>query len=116
MNGSVGKAVKSAKLSCLLPIVCLILVGCGLCRNEIGYEEVSPDGKLKAVVFGRDCGATTRDTTQISILRKSQPLPDDAGNIFIAKDNLRVRMQWRSNTELLVTYPPETSVKRKPKQ
>src|SRR5438105_41968 len=115
MNGCVGKAVNSAEPWYLLPMVCLILVGCGLCGNEIGYEEASPNGKLKAVVFERGCGATTRATTQISVLRKSEPLPNDAGNIFIARGNPLIRLQWRSDTELLVTYPPGTTVSLKEK-
>jgi hypothetical protein len=47
----------------------------------------SPDGKIEAVVFKRDCGATTDFTTQISILRKGASLPNQAGNAFTADTN-----------------------------
>jgi len=116
MNCSIKNEAKTVKLWPLISMVCLILVGCGLCGNETDYEEVSPDGKLKAVVFERDCGATTRATTQISVLRKSEPLPNEAGNIFIAKGHSLIRMQWRSDTELLITYPPGTNVSLRQKQ
>ncbi len=100
----------------LLAVWALLLCGCSMCGNEIGYEELSPDGKFKAVVFERDCGATTRASTQISILPKSESLTNEAGNIFIAKGDLRIAMQWISTTELSVTYPPGTTVFRKQEQ
>ncbi len=116
MNGNIENEAKTVKLWRLASMVYLILVGCGLCGNEMGYEEVSPNGKLKAVVFERDCGATTRATTQISVLRKSEPLPNEAGNIFVVKDNPLIRMEWRPDAELLVTYPPGTNVSLKQRQ
>ena len=116
MSGGREARAKCIKLRCLVLAVCALSSGCGLCGNEIGYEEASPNGKLKAVVFERDCGATTGATTQISILHKSEALPNEAGNIFIAEGDLRLRAQWRSDAELLVTYPSGTSVTLKQKQ
>jgi hypothetical protein len=53
------------------------------CKNEISKELVSPDGINKAVIFSRNCGATTGYNCQASILPAGDLLPDDTGNAFI---------------------------------
>jgi hypothetical protein len=55
-----------------------------MCANDLLTEIPSPDGALKAVVFQRDCGATTSFSTQISILWTNRPLPNETGNLFVA--------------------------------
>jgi hypothetical protein len=42
--------------------------GHGLCKNEVSNEIPSPDGKLTAVIFDRDCGVMTASVVHISIL------------------------------------------------
>ena len=79
-----------------------------MCGNQIISEVTSPDGQLKAVVFVRDCGATTSYSAQLSILRNAEKLSNEAGNTFIedsGHDNnvsLEVKPEWQSNRELLV--------------
>ena len=58
-----------------------------MCGNQIVSEIPSPDRMFKAVIFQRDCGATTGFSTQVSVLRISTSLPDDSGNIFAADTN-----------------------------
>jgi hypothetical protein len=100
-----------------LTITCLLwATGCGFCGNEIGYEEYSPDRKLKAVVFERDCGATTGFSTQVSLLGGAEKLPNEAGNVFIADGDPKIRVQWQSNNEVLVKFPPGTKVHLKQNQ
>lgn len=102
----------------------LFLVACGLCGNEIVSEVESPSGKQKPVIFQRDCGATTGFSTQISVLRKWQSLPDDGGNVFIADDDhgavplgakgtMNVRIRWESETALVISYPEKARIFRK---
>src|SRR5438270_5911065 len=57
-------------------IVLLSLCGCmpDPCANAQISEAVSPDGKLRAVTFRRDCGATTKETVQVSIIPAKKPL------------------------------------------
>ena len=45
----------------------------------------SPDGRHEAVLFQRDCGATTGFSTQISILEAGETL-SGGGNVFRADD------------------------------
>jgi hypothetical protein len=98
----------------LLPATCTSWsVGCALCGNEIGYEQLSPDGKTKAVAFERDCGATTGFSTQVSLLPSAKKLPNEAGNIFVADGNLKVHLEWETNDKLLVRYPVNARVRFK---
>ena len=57
------------------------------CANELLSELPSPDGTLKAVVFQRDCGATTGFSTQVSIISGDQSLGSGAANLFVADDD-----------------------------
>ena len=59
-------------------------VGAAICDNELIARITSPDSSRDAVVFERDCGATTDFTTQVSILARGQSLPPETGNAFIA--------------------------------
>jgi hypothetical protein len=85
---------KEAILMILIP-VSIILVGIVAviiapayfitqCENELVGEHTSPDGQYKAVLFVRDCGATTGFNTQVSLLRSNQHLKNGSGNLFIA--------------------------------
>jgi hypothetical protein len=60
-------------------------LGDGMCGNYIVAQLQSPDAKLKAVLFQRDCGATTDFSTQVSILDSRDSLRNDAGNVFVAE-------------------------------
>ncbi len=46
-----------------------------------------PDRAMKVVIFTRDCGATSDFSTQLFVLRVSDPVPDGGGNVFVADTN-----------------------------
>lgn len=56
------------------------------CDNTVIQENTSPSGEIKAVMFRRDCGATTGFSTQISVIAKNEELTG-GGNAFIADDD-----------------------------
>lgn len=56
------------------------------CGNRVVSRADAPGGALGAVMFQRDCGATTGFTTQVSILRPGEA-PVGKGNVFIADDD-----------------------------
>src|SRR5579871_3272982 len=72
-------------------LVALVAVGNALfpdlCGNDVIARYPSPDGRLELIVFERDCGATTRFSTQASILDRGGKLANEAGNLFQADDN-----------------------------
>jgi hypothetical protein len=82
-----------------------LLTRCNLisCENEI-IEEIKNSNKgYKAVVFKRDCGATTQSSTQISIIPISQILPNEGGNVFVTESG-NLSAEWTNDTTLLIKY------------
>lgn len=86
-----------------------------MCGNEVLVEYPSPNKKLKAVAFQRDCGATTGFSTQVSILSNVSVLENEKGNIFIADTNHgaapsgegggpEVKINWLSDAHLHIEY------------
>jgi hypothetical protein len=58
----------------------------GMCGNEELSSIPAPDGRLRAVVFQRDCGATTGYSRQLSVLGAAEALPNEAGNVLAFGD------------------------------
>jgi hypothetical protein len=84
------------------------LLGREMCGNDIYKEYVSPNGKLKAVIFQRDCGATTGFSTQISVIAAEDDLKNEAGNIYIIDGQPHLyapKLSWRNNNELIIYKP-----------
>jgi hypothetical protein len=107
-NSDTAKSIAKASGLVLLVLI-LIIGGCGfllsslfsdLCGNEIFQEVYSPGKAYKAVVFQRDCGATTGFTTHVSILKASATLPNLAGNVVALNghpDSTKVSINWETN-------------------
>ena len=100
---------------CLTLLALLACSGCSDgCQNTVASSSLSPNGALAAVLFQRDCGATTGFSTQISILRPDDK-PTGGGNAFIADDDrgaARVgswegswaEAKWLAPDHLLIRY------------
>ncbi|HEY4363143.1 MAG TPA: hypothetical protein VGN17_19395 [Bryobacteraceae bacterium] len=76
-----------------------------LCGNEIKNESSAPGNGKRAVVFERDCGATTDFSTQVSILDNDHALPNDPGNVLVAEYRLTVDARWMAPDHLVIRYP-----------
>jgi hypothetical protein len=87
----------------------------GGCANDLLSEITSPGGDRRAVVFQRDCGATTGFSTQVSVLAVGSALPDSGGNVFSADTDHgkapagpgggpRVDVRWVTPQTLEVRY------------
>jgi hypothetical protein len=71
----------------ILTSIAVALGGCSdSCENSLIRRADAPDWERSAVMFQRDCGATTGFSTQIS-LTSDEGLPSGGGNIFRADDN-----------------------------
>jgi hypothetical protein len=77
-----------------------LLGGCG---NEVLRSAVSPSGAKSAIVFRRDCGATTGFTTQVSIVRGRETEVTGSGNTLIVEGRPDLEVRWLSDSELLVS-------------
>jgi hypothetical protein len=97
--------LRSPCMKKLLPCLVLLAVsiglsGCDPCGNEVSQTVVSPSGRLKAVVFNRDCGATTGFSTQVSIIPSSESLPGEGGNTIVLDGTVPLKIEWRSDSML----------------
>ena len=95
----------------LLLIFVLLLGGCSLqltCQNEIRGRSVSPDGRMTAIVFSRNCGATVGENYQVSILSSTES-PRGSGNVLIADQmppySDKLKPIWRGNRSVFVPIP-----------
>ena len=90
----------------------MLLNGCSSldpCENTFIRQVTSPNGKLKAVVFSRGCGATTSESVQISILEVNAPLPEEAGNVSVVEES-NVYVNWLSSSQRQVIIPAASKI------
>ena len=92
-----------------------------ICDNKISKDISSPDKKLKAVIFTRDCGATTGYSSQLSIIDYSDKLEDEKGNVLIISDKevgeetggADLNAEWNGNNELIIYFNLEAETFKK---
>lgn len=95
--------------------------GCSeTCKNSSISTAGAPSGDLKAVLFQRDCGATTGFSTQVSVAKMTE-VPFGAGNVFVADTDHGaanaaswggpwVELRWLSPRNLLIRYDARARV------
>lgn len=97
-----------------------LLGGCSDgCQNTVLASFASPNGRSSAVIFQRDCGATTGFSTQISVVR-GDTQPSGAGNAYVADDNHGAaeasnggpwaEARWIDASHLLVRYDAQSRI------
>jgi hypothetical protein len=80
----------------------------------------APSGELQAVLFQRDCGATTGFSSQVSVTNAGVT-PSGGGNVFVADDDRGaasaaswggpwVELRWLSPQTLLIRYDAKARV------
>ncbi len=79
------------------------LGGCDLnpCENEVLERVAAPSGKLEAVTFARECGATVGFNTQVSVV-VAGATPQESGNVLILDGRVRLRATWLSADSLQI--------------
>ncbi len=99
---------------CLLTLFGLGCLGLRLlvsdmCDNQIISQMLSPEKDLKAILFTRDCGATTTTSYQVSVLNPWDSLSNaDSGNVFVSYAS--PSLQWKDNRTLLITRTPAEKI------
>ena len=99
------------KLAGALMLVGGLIIGCNQsdgCGNQVVASSASPNGRMFAVVFARDCGATTRESIQMSILPANDPFPIETlrGNALIVQPP-----RGGSRSDVLVEWIDELHVR-----
>ncbi len=95
------------RLFVVVPVIALLAIamtGCGdQCRNEAVATVPSPSGAARAIVFHRNCGATTEFNTQLAVLPRSAQQPNIPGNALILGGDVPLKVRWDSETALTVS-------------
>lgn len=77
--------------------------GCNSCSDEIVGDKSSPDGKLTASVFIRDCGATTSKEVTWVTVHQTSGFRDREKDIAMTADRIQTtELTWKDNSHLLV--------------
>lgn len=77
------------------------ILGLNLCASNPLYQQTSPNGKVEAIVFNYDCGATTGFSTQVSLLPSGKAI-DGPGNVLVTDGKNRIKVKWLSNSEVVI--------------
>lgn len=99
-----------------LPVIASlgILASCSQmsCENEVLDTIPSPDGSVSAVVFNRNCGATTGGNIHVSVISNGA-LPTEKGNALVMDEVIYswdARPKWEREGKLTLTIPPNAKV------
>lgn len=77
------------------------------CEDTILQTTTSPDGLLNAIVFTRNCGATTADSVHVCVVGKDEEEPA-SGNIFRGTHSREASIKWIGNDKLLIFTEAKT--------
>ena len=76
------------------------------CDTEVFAEVPSPAGVNKAVLFSRDCGATTAEEIQVAIVEADESVGDRLGTTVFSSRVLtapdQVTVVWQNGNALLI--------------
>ena len=79
------------------------------CENTLIEEVDSPDGVWKIVVFDRGCGATTGFSTQVDILKATESLKNESGDLLVLEGkHVPIVIFWETNKKYSLKYNGET--------
>ena len=104
-----------------VPIIFLGLAAGGLvwaarafdpCSYELIEEQAAPEGQWNAVLYTRNCGATTQMSSNVSLLPPGDA-PKGAGNVFTAYAT-DVALAWEADTHpvMIIRHDPAVEVFR----
>jgi Family of unknown function (DUF5412) len=98
-------------------------LGSFLCDNEVIETKGSPDGQKKAVVFVKNCGATTDWMVEASILNNADEVNDrsDGNALKIDADHGKawplgirgwpiITLEWKDEKTLILHYSKDSRI------
>lgn len=90
--------------------------GSPACENQVLDTVSSPSGRLSAIVFTRNCGATTGYNMQVSVVPRGAPTAEK-GNALVLDHvptySTVYRPSWGHEQNLLLTIPRGSRVFKK---
>jgi hypothetical protein len=82
-----------------------LLVSCETCTDQPKIQLFSPDHKIVARIFERNCGATTDYSSIVNIQGASEKFRGDDSILFIARGRYDISISWESPKMLLIKCP-----------
>src|SRR5262245_12351211 len=87
----------------LVGSIVLLGLAAGGCENRITQIALSPNKDKAAVVFQRNCGATTPFSTQVALVEANRIEEVETGNVLSTELGPElVHAQWRDESSLAV--------------
>ena len=77
------------------------------CDTEVAKEVPSPDGAIVAVVYRRDCGATTGFNTQVGLRKSRTEFDPEQGQVLAIAGQHDLKPSWTSTRNLTIPIPDE---------
>lgn len=78
-----------------------------LCGNELFQEVYSPNGQYKAIVFERNCGATTGWRTYVSVVKSDARVEAQRDGVFEADgypDWFSIKLKWEDDRHIIIEH------------
>jgi len=75
------------------------------CSTSVEREYPSPDGTHIAIVYHRDCGATTDFNTQVGLRLRTERLDLERAQVVAVAGQHPVTPVWSSNRRLVIPLP-----------
>lgn len=109
------------RLVLTLPLLELLAVACApTCKNNVLQTLENPLGTKIAVLYTRECGATTGPSTNVSVLARGSVTPESIGNVLVVKDpasaaetSRTTRLRWLAADTLEVSLQGGRAVQSK---
>ena len=107
------------RMRVVLPLIPLITGACApRCVNNVLQQIDSPLRTKIAVLYTRECGATTGPSTNVSVVGRNTPTPQGIGNVVVLKDPVSAaestrttRLRWLGADTLEVSLVAGRAVK-----
>ena len=88
------------------------------CKNTEVSRTASPDGRLDAVLFTRECASTRSVGSQVSVIEAGEALANKSGNAFVSNGGdvrapwggPRVALAWTGPAALTVSHDPAAEI------
>lgn len=93
----------------------------GDCSNHIFKQINNSNSSYKIIKFDRECGATTGNSIQLSVIKYYDSLPNEGGNIFISNSKVggyiehdtSVQFSWINHAAILIRYDKDLDIYKK---
>ena len=107
--------IKRLRINVTIIASAIALVSCMPieCKDTVLSESWSPQGKIIATVFERDCGATTAKNIQVCFRSSAVAFdPKKQESFLVLETDKKIELIWTNEEELIVQIPNQARVFR----